>query len=159
MHNFDPFIFISKKYQMVKFRIGWDFWSLLIKLFGHTAKELLQTANLEPDPLWSKCSIPTYSNFTPGLNFTPRGELGLQGWNLYPRGNVHPFFTLRGEHSLLFRRKRGDQRISPQGITSPLGDEIHPWGTTSPLESKFAPRGEVENWTLVFFKLPPYTLA
>jgi hypothetical protein len=26
---------------------------------------------------------------------------------------------------------RGEQRISPQGITSPLGDRVHSWGTTS----------------------------
>jgi hypothetical protein len=43
---------------------------------------------------------------------------------------------------------RGEQRISPQRITSPPGDKNQPWGTTSPLESKFAPRVEVKNGPL-----------
>jgi hypothetical protein len=37
---------------------------------------------------------------------------------------------------------RGEQRVHPQGITSPLVDKIHPWG------SKFAPRGEDKNGPL-----------
>jgi hypothetical protein len=43
---------------------------------------------------------------------------------------------------------RGGQRISPQGITSPLGDKIDLRGTTSPLGVKVFPKGEVKNGPL-----------
>jgi hypothetical protein len=43
-----------------------------------------------------------------------------------------PSFTPRSEHSLLLEEWRGEQRISPQEITSPPWDKIRPWGTTSP---------------------------
>jgi hypothetical protein len=32
---------------------------------------------------------------------------------------------------------RGEQRISPPGVTSPPGDKINRWGTTLPLGSNF----------------------
>jgi hypothetical protein len=45
-----------------------------------------------------------------------RGELGPQGWNLSPRGKVHPFVHPRGEHSLLFSRMEGQtENFTPRG--------------------------------------------
>jgi hypothetical protein len=35
-------------------------------------------------------------NFTPGLNSTPRGEPGPQGWKMSPIGNIHPFVHPQG---------------------------------------------------------------
>jgi hypothetical protein len=62
-------------------------------------------------------------------------------------------FTLRGEHSLLFRRMEGQtENFTPKGITSPPGDKVLPWGITSPQGSKFAPRDEVKNVPLGMFK-------
>jgi hypothetical protein len=44
------------------------------------------------------------------MNFVPRGELGLLG------GMFNPSFTLRGEHSLLFRRMEGlTVNFTPRG--------------------------------------------
>jgi hypothetical protein len=93
------------------------------------------------------------------LNFTP----GPQGWNMSPRGNVHPFVHPWGEQSLLFRKMEGEQIISPPGdkfhpwrTTSPLEDnftpwgQLHPWRTTSPLEDNFTPGGQLHPWVLKF---------
>jgi hypothetical protein len=56
---------------------------------------------------------------------TPRGELGPHGWNLSPRGNVHPFVHPPGVISLYCLEEwRGKQRISPPGDNSPLGDNF-----------------------------------
>jgi hypothetical protein len=56
---------------------------------------------------------------------------------------------------------RGEQRISPPGIPSPLGDKIHPWGTNLPVVVKFTPRGEVKNGPLAVVRklLPPHKNA
>jgi hypothetical protein len=81
------------------------------------------------------------------LNFTPRGELGPQGWNLSPRGNVHPFVHPTGWTLSTYCSEewRGEQRISPPGDNFTLrGQNLPLGGTTSPLGSKFAPRGEVK---------------
>jgi hypothetical protein len=89
------------------------------------------------------------------LNFTP----GPQGWNLSPRGMLTTSFTPRGEHSLLFRRMEGKQRILPSGgdnfthrdQNSPLGDNFTPWASV--FQYDFAPprpRGgtlNAEGWT------------
>jgi hypothetical protein len=76
------------------------------------------------------------------LNFTPRGELGPQGWNLSLGGMFTPLFTPRGEHSLLLRRMEGrTENFTPKG-------KLHPQGTTSPLGAKFSPRGAVKNGPL-----------
>jgi hypothetical protein len=60
------------------------------------------------------------------LNFTP-GPQGITS----PLGvKFTPSFTPRGEHSLLFRRMEGEQRISPPGDnftwgqSLPLGDQL-----------------------------------
>jgi hypothetical protein len=54
-----------------------------------------------------------------------------------------PSVTPRGEHSLLFRRMGGKQRISPPGDTFaprgqnlPLGDNFAPGGQSLPLGAK-----------------------
>jgi hypothetical protein len=96
----------------------------------------------------------------------PRGELGPQGWNLSPRGEVYPFVHPPGVNTLYCLEEwRDEQRISPPGVNtlycleewrgkqriSPPGDnftprgQIHPWGTTSPLGVKVFPRSEVKN--------------
>jgi hypothetical protein len=79
-------------------------------------------------------------NFTPG----PQGRTLPLGVNLAPRGEICPLggmftllYTLRGEHSLLFRRMEGEQRISPPG------DNFTPRGRNSPLGDNFAPGGKV----------------
>jgi hypothetical protein len=72
----------------------------------------------------------------------PRGELGPQGWNWSPSGNVHPFVHLKGMNTLYcFEEWRGEQRISPPGdnFTHAPGDKIHPLGTTSPMGVKVCP--------------------
>jgi hypothetical protein len=63
----------------------------------------------------------------------PRGEVCPLG------GMFTPSFTPRVEHSLLFRRIEGKQRISPPG------DNFTPRGQNSPLGVKVCPWGEVKN--------------
>jgi hypothetical protein len=94
------------------------------------------------DEKWSKLkSIRSNQNINPLgqrtiLNFTP----GTQGWNLFPRGEVHPFVHPQ-EWTLFIIKKNGgvNREFHPQGITIPLGDKIHPWGITSPLGVKVRP--------------------
>jgi hypothetical protein len=67
-----------------------------------------------------------------------RGEVCPLGANLAPRCELcylgvlfTPSFTPRGEHSLMFRRTKGQtEGLHPWGITSLLGDKFHPWGPT-----------------------------
>jgi hypothetical protein len=69
-----------------------------------------------------------------------------RGWTLAPRGKCSPLRSPPGVNTLYSLEEwRGEQRISPQGITSPLGDKFTPGGQLRPWGSKFAPRGEVKN--------------
>jgi hypothetical protein len=69
------------------------------------------------------------------LNFTP----GTQGWNLSPRGSVHPFVHPQGWTLLYLEEWRGEQReFQPQGITSPP-----PRGTKFTPGDNYAPGGKV----------------
>jgi hypothetical protein len=77
------------------------------------------------------------------VNFTPRGDLGPQRWNLSPRGEVQPFvYPHPGVNTLYcLEERRGKQRISPPGDNFTPRGLIHPWGTTSPLGVKVCPQG------------------
>jgi hypothetical protein len=61
-----------------------------------------------------------------------RGKLHPLGWNLSPRGNVHPFV----HPHYCVQEWRGEQRIFPQGTTSPLGDTLTPGVKVCPLRVK-----------------------
>jgi hypothetical protein len=66
----------------------------------------------------------------PGLNIIPRGELGSQGWNLSPRGNVNPFVhPWPPDLNFIPRGKLGPQGwyLSPRGNVNPF---VHPRGWT-----------------------------
>jgi hypothetical protein len=73
-------------------------------------------------------------------------KLKLENWS---QGKCSPLSSpTGGEHSLLSRKNGGGaNRILPQGISSPLGDnftpggQLHPWGTTSPLGGQLHPWG------------------
>jgi hypothetical protein len=79
------------------------------------------------------------------LNFTtgPRGQLGPQGWNLSPRGNVYPVFHLQGGTlSTVYKNGWGTEKFTPgdkfthRGLNSPLGDNFTPGGQSLPLGAK-----------------------
>jgi hypothetical protein len=84
----------------------------------------------------------------PGVNFTPKDELGHQGCNLSHKEECSPLRSPPGVNTPNYLEEwRGEQRIyPPRGYLHPHpGDKIHPWKTTLPLGSKFAPRGENKN--------------
>jgi hypothetical protein len=57
------------------------------------------------------------------IDFTP----GPQGWIFVPYGECSPLPKPPGVNTLkCLEEWRGEQRISPQGITATLGDKIHP---------------------------------
>jgi hypothetical protein len=75
------------------------------------------------------------------LDITP----GPQGWNLSPKGNVHPFVRphpgVNTLHCLCRRMEGRTENFTPiQGITSP------PRGQNSPLWDKLAPGVKVCPW-------------
>jgi hypothetical protein len=80
-------------------------------------------------PDWSQEQRATLHPWPQVLKFTPRGELGPQGWNLSPRGNVHPFVQPQGVNTLysLPRRMEGQtENFIPRGSPSPLGNNFAP---------------------------------
>jgi hypothetical protein len=81
----------------------------------------------------------------PGVKFTPRGELGPQGWTLSPRGNVHPFVHPQGWTLFTVSKNGGANREfpprgylhpRPQGTKFTPGGQLHPWGQSLPLGAK-----------------------
>jgi hypothetical protein len=73
--------------------------------------------------------------------WSPRGDFSTRGEVIppsFPSGVKNTLYCLE--------ECRGEQRISPPGITSPLGDKFTPRGPLRPWGSKFAPRGEVKKW-------------
>jgi hypothetical protein len=67
-------------------------------------------------PVFNNMVCPQVWSLSLGVKFAPRGELGPQGWTLFPRGSVHPYDHPRGDHSLLFRRMEGrTDNFTPRG--------------------------------------------
>jgi hypothetical protein len=105
------------------------------------AEQWMQRSN--PDPSGHSCQRRQQRailNFTPG----PQGWTSPPGVNLATRGELCPLgemftpsFTPRDEHSPLFRRTEGQNRISPPGDNFTPGDKIHPWRWSLPLGAKF----------------------
>jgi hypothetical protein len=69
--------------------------------------------------------------WTPGVNFSPRVTLAPMGELCPLKGLFIPSFTPRGEHSLMFRRTKGQT----EGLL-PWGDNFTPIGQSSPLGVK-----------------------
>jgi hypothetical protein len=72
-------------------------------------------------------------------SLAPRGALGPQGEICPLEVKFTPLFTPGVNTLYCLEEWRGKQRISPQEITSPLGDKIHLRGTTSSLGVKVCP--------------------
>jgi hypothetical protein len=82
------------------------------------------------------------------IKLAPRGKLDPQGWTFSPKGIVHPLFTHRGEHSLMFYiyEQKGKQGLHTLGDNFTPRCQLHPWWPTSPRGSNIAPMGEVKTW-------------